>query len=291
MFIPRIGQEVVVGYLDGDPDRPLITGVVYNGEQMPAYNLPGEQTKSYIKTNTSKGGEGYNELRFEDKKDSEQIFVHGQKDMDVCVINDSRENIGHDRHQTIGGEKDGETVGDQIELIYRDKHLKVHRDRVEQIGGNMQLRVGGVASGEGNQDIVVEGVKKEFVGKERHLHVKKDRMVKIDGGDSLSVGGDLQEKAGNNFALEAGLALHIKAGAAMVIEAGAQLSLKVGGNFIDINPAGVFIQGTMVMINSGGAAGSGAGCRPMSPEDPQKANPTAPTAADDSQTGRKSTPF
>jgi type VI secretion system secreted protein VgrG len=291
MFIPRIGQEVVVSYLDGDPDRPLITGVVYNNEQLPAYDPTSESTKSYIKTNSSKGGEGYNELRFEDKKDSEQIFIHGQKDMDVRVLNDSRENIGHDRHQTVGTEKNGEKVGDQIEMIYRDKHLKVNRNRVEHIGGNMQLRVGGIDNGPGDQDIVVEGNKKELVVKDRHLHVKKSRMEKIDGGDSLSVGGDLQEKVGNNYALDAGMAVHIKAGMTLVIEAGTQLSLKVGGNFIDINPAGVFIQGTMVMINSGGAAGTGTGANPMAPTDPQNADPTTPKAADDSQTGQKSTPF
>jgi type VI secretion system secreted protein VgrG len=291
MFIPRVGQEVIVSYLEGDPDRPLVTGVVYNNEQMPAYKLPDEKTKSYLKTNSSKGGEGYNELRFEDKKDSEQIFIHGQKDIDVRVINDSRENIGHDRHQTIGGEKNGQKVGDQFELIYRDQQLKVNRNRVEYIGGNMQLRVGGIDGGAGDQDLCIDGTKKELIGKERHLQVKKDRLTKIGGGDSLSVGGDLQEKVGQNYALDAGQAVHIKAGMSMVLEAGMQLSLKVGGNFIDISPAGVSIQGTMVLINSGGAPGAGAGANPASPNDPQKADPTAPKAADDSKTGKKSTPF
>ncbi|MCC6127143.1 MAG: type VI secretion system tip protein VgrG [Pirellulales bacterium] len=290
MFIPRIGQEVVVSYLEGNPDQPLITGVVYNAEQMPPYTLPDEKTKSYIKTNSSKGGEGYNELRFEDKKGSEQIFVHGQKDMDVRVINDSRENIGHDRHRTIGGEKDGQKVGMQFEEVFVDKYLKVHRNRVEQIGGEMLLRVGGI-DGDGNQEITVEGVKKELIGKESNLHVKADLKEKIDGGQSLTVGGDLQQKVGMNYALEAGMAVHVKAGMTLVIEAGAQLSLKVGGNFIDINPAGVFIQGTMVMINSGGAPGSGAGANPAAPSDPAEVSPPAPDPADDSKTGQKSTPF
>jgi len=291
MFIPRIGQEVVVSYLEGDPDRPLITGVVYNAEQMPPYTLPDEKTKSYLKTNSSKGGEGYNELRFEDKKGSEQIFVHGEKDMDVRVKNDSRENIGHDRHQTIGGEKDGQKQGDQIEMIYRDKHLKVHRNRVEHIGGNMQLRIGGIDGGAGDQDIVVEGTKKEFVAKERHLNVGLNRVENIKGNDSHSVGGDLQEKVALNYAMDAGETIHIKAGMSLVIEAPLQLSLKVGGNFIDISAAGVAIQGTLVMINSGGAPGSGAGSNPSPHSDPQQADPLAPNAADDSKTGQKSTPF
>jgi type VI secretion system secreted protein VgrG len=291
MFIPRIGQEVVVSYLEGDPDRPLVTGVVYNAEQMPPYKLPDEKTKSYLKTNTSKGGDGYNELRFEDKKGSEQIFVHGEKDMDVRVKNDSRENIGHDRHQTIGQEKDGSKQGDQVEMIYRDKHLKVHRNRIEHIGGKMQLRVGGIDGGSGDQDIVVEGTKKELIGKERHLHVKTNRMENIKGNDSLSVGGDLQEKVALNYAMDAGQIVHIKAGMTMILEAGMQLSLKVGGNFIDISPVGVAIQGAMVLINSGGAPGVGPGSNPAPYTDPEQANPTAPKDADDSKTGQKSTPF
>jgi type VI secretion system secreted protein VgrG len=290
MFIPRIGQEVVVSYLEGNPDRPLISGVVYNAEQMPPYTLPDEKTKSYIKTNSSKGGEGYNELRFEDKKGSEQIFVHGQKDMDVRVIHDSRENIGNDRHQIVGGEKDGNKVGFLFEEVYIDKYLKVHRNRSEQIGGDMLLRVGGI-DGDGNQDIVIDGVKKELIEKESHLHVKRDLMEKIDGGQSLTVGGDLQEKVGKNYALEAAMAVHVKAGMTLVVEAGTQLTFKVGGNFIDINPAGVFIQGTMVMINSGGAPGVGAGANPAAPTDPAVAAPPAPRPADDSKTGQKSTPF
>jgi type VI secretion system secreted protein VgrG len=290
MFIPRIGQEVVVSYLEGDPDRPLVTGVVYNAEQMPPYTLPDEKTKSYIKTNTSKGGEGYNELRFEDKKGSEQIFVHGQKDMDVRVINDSRENIGHDRSQTIGGEKDGNKAGDQKEMIYRDKHLKVHRNRVEHIGGKMQLHVGGVDGGTGDQDLQIDGTKTELIGGNKELHVKLDRRVKIDGDDSLNVDGALNRLA-DNYGLDAAKGVYIHSGTTLILEAGVELSLKVGSNFIDINSAGIAIQGTMVMINSGGAPGSGSTIAVEDPVDPKVEDPSPPDAADNSKTGQKSTPF
>jgi len=85
MTIPRIGQEVVVEFLEGDPDRPLVTGVVYNAEQMPHYTLPDEKTKSYVKTNSSMGGDGHNEVRFEDKAGEEQFYMHAQKNMDVSA--------------------------------------------------------------------------------------------------------------------------------------------------------------------------------------------------------------
>ncbi|HEV2762661.1 MAG TPA: type VI secretion system tip protein VgrG, partial [Pyrinomonadaceae bacterium] len=91
MFIPRIGQEVIVDFIEGDPDRPIITGRVYNGGSMPPYALPGEKTKSTIKSYSSKGGGGFNEIRFEDLKGKEQIFVHAEKDEDKRVKNDRKE--------------------------------------------------------------------------------------------------------------------------------------------------------------------------------------------------------
>ena len=117
MYVPRIGQEVVVEFIEGDPDRPLITGSVYNNDQMPHYDLPDEQTKTYIKTNSSKGGEGHNEIMFDDRKDSEQVYVHAQKNMDVRVRNDSKERIYGNRHQVIGWQDD-ETGDKGIEAVY-----------------------------------------------------------------------------------------------------------------------------------------------------------------------------
>lgn len=214
MFIPRVNMEVVVDFLDGDPDRPIITGCVYNPAHMPPYDLPEHKTRSTLKTHSSPGGGGFNELRFEDKKGKEQIFIHAERNEDIFVKQDCMESIGHDRHLTI--------ERDQLEEVKRDKHLTVTGDQKERIGANA----------------------------------------------SLTVGSSLNEKIGQNYAMESGMTVHIKAGMTAVIEAGVQLSLKVGGNFIDINPAGVFIQGTMVMINSGGAAGSAMAANPSTPKKP-----------------------
>ena len=85
MFIPRIGMEVIVDFLEGDPDRPIISGCVYNPQTMPPYTLPDEKTKSTMKSNSSKGGGGFNEIRFEDKKGSEQVFMHADRNKDVRV--------------------------------------------------------------------------------------------------------------------------------------------------------------------------------------------------------------
>ncbi|MDQ6787627.1 MAG: type VI secretion system tip protein VgrG [Acidobacteriota bacterium] len=218
MFIPRIGMEVIVHFLEGDPDQPIITGCVYNAETMPPYTLPDEKTKSTIKSNTSKDGGGFNEFRIEDKKDSEQIFIYGQKNLDVRIKNDAKEIIKHDRHLIV--------ENDQFEKVKKDKHLKIGGDQNEEVTGTV----------------------------------------------SLKVGSNLQEKVGQNYAMDAGMAVHIKAGMSVVIEAGASLTLKVGGSFININPGGVFVKGQFIMLNSGGAAGSGGGSSPTAPTEPKEAD-------------------
>lgn len=199
IHIPRIDQEVIVDFLEGDPDQPIIIGSVYNAREMPPYKLPDEKTKSTVKTRSSKNGtsDNYNEIRFEDKKGSEQIFINAEKDMDTRIENDDRQ------------------------IVKNDRHIIIENDHREKIGNDM----------------------------------------------SIQIGNNLDEKTGTKFAHEAGQEIHLKAGMKVIVEAGVQISLKVGGNFVDISPAGVTIVGTMVLINSGGSAGSGSGASPKDPDE------------------------
>jgi type VI secretion system secreted protein VgrG len=222
MFIPRIGMEVLVHFIGGDPDEPVITGCLYNPDTMPPYTLPDEKTKSTLKTNSSKGGGGFNEFRIEDKKGEEQIFLHGEKNLDIRIKNDAKE------------------------IIKRDRHLIVERDQMEKVKGD------------------------------KHLTVTGNQNEKIDGSLSKKVGGSSQKKVSQKIAYDAGTEIHLKAGMSATIEAGTTLTLKVGGNFININSGGIFISGTMVMINSGGAAGSGSGSSPTAPKDPTEADTANP---------------
>jgi type VI secretion system secreted protein VgrG len=294
-FWPRIGQEVIVDFLEGDPDQPIIVGGVYNAEQMPPYLGEGLDPKhkndpnvSGIKSNTTLGGVGFNEIRFDDTKGKEQVFIHAERNLEMTTKSESLARTYANRHQIIGYEKDGSKGGDQREMVYQDKHLKIHRNQIEQIGDSMQLLVGGVDSGQGNQDIIIKGTKKESIAKDYSLKVTGSRKESVGGGQSLSVGGDQQEKIGKKHAVDAGQEIHLKGGMKVIIEAGVQLSLKGPGGFVDIGPAGVTIQGTMVLINSGGAAGSGSGSNPAGPDTPKEAKPTEPAVADDSKSGQKS---
>jgi type VI secretion system secreted protein VgrG len=287
---------------------------------------PNNPNLSGIKTNTTLGGRGFNELRFNDTKGKQQVFIHAERNMDTRIKSDCLETIGGSRHLTVGGEKDGKKFGDQCEAVFRDKHLHVHRDHIEKIEGNMTLLIGG-ADGGGHQNIIVKDNRNELIEKSYGLHVKKTIVTKADQqyqlttgstyavkvgknahvevvgkrkekvGETqhLTVGQDQQEQVGGNHALEAAGEIHLKAGTNLILEAGLQLTLKVGGNFIDIGPAGISIVGTpAVLINSGGAPGSGSGSSPEEPESPvepplpPEAKPIDPTPADDARTGDKS---
>lgn len=231
IFIPRIGMEVLVHFIEGDPDQPIITGCVYNNDSMPPYTLPDEKTKSGIKSDSSLGGGGFNEWRFEDKKGSEQIFIHGEKDLDVRIKNDRRELIGHDRHLIV--------KNDKHEKIERDSHIIIERDLIEKI--------------------------------ERDYHRKVEGKIafKTDGDFSHDIGGGKSEQVGANYAIDAG-AFNVKA-KTIVLEAETGLTIKVGGNFVSINAGGVQINGTAVLINSGGAALPVMPGSIVPPLDPEKA--------------------
>ena len=122
IYIPRIGMEVLVDFLEGDPDQPIITGCVYNADAMPPYDLPDNKTRSTIKTNSTKGGDGFNEFRFEDLKGSEQIFIHGEKDLDVRIKNDERHWVKADHHFIV--------KGNSRELIEGKEHRTVNGDQM-----------------------------------------------------------------------------------------------------------------------------------------------------------------
>ena len=282
--IPRIGQEVIVEFLEGDPDRPIITGRVYNDEQMPPYALPDNMTRTTFLSRSTKGGgsSNFNELRFEDKKGSEQIFLNAEKDMDHRVENQSREYIGNDRSLIVHA--------NQRELVDADKHGHVKGTHFEKIDGDMSLQVGAKQMEKVGADksIEVDGDQKEKIVGNVSLQVGQDQKEQVGGNVSLQVGQSRNEKVGMTHAMEAGQTIHLKGGMTVIIEAGMQLSLKAAGGFVDIGPAGVTIQGTMVLINSGGAAGSGPGASPQSPASPDAPkDPKDPDIADDGTKGGK----
>lgn len=278
VWVPRMGQEVVVSFLEGDPDRPIVTGRVYNAEQMPPYTLPDHKSVSTFMSRSTKGGgsANFNEIRFEDKKGAEQIFLNAEKDMDLRVEHDSREFIGANRHLIV--------TSNQQELVSGDKHGHVAGKHFEKIEGDMSLQIGGKQMEQvaGDKSVQVASNQKEQIGSNMSLQVGGNLKEEVGGSVSLQVGQSRNEQIGMTHAIEAGQTIHLKAGMNLIIEAGMQLSLVGPGGFVDIGPAGVSIQGTMVLINSGGSPASGPGANPDSADNPDSpVSPNDPDKADD----------
>lgn len=289
MAIPRIGQEVVVDFLEGDPDQPLVVGSVYNQEQMPHYPLPEEKEKSYIKTNSTKGGDGFNELMFDDQAGEERLYLHAEKDKDVVVKNDSREHIYGNRHRIIGDPNNDDKKGNMAELMYGAVIRKIMRHQADWINESRHIYVGG-GTGEdaGICNYVYEVKERKHVGWEgKHLNVEGDCNNQIDGKLSFAVGGEHHETCAG-FALDAGTGDVYVKGMNVIVEGTSSLTIKAGGSFITVGPGGVDIVGPMVNINSGGAPGNGSPPQPTTPEKPQVADDRPPDEAWDSKTGHKS---
>jgi type VI secretion system secreted protein VgrG len=267
LHLPRIGQEVVVEFLEGDPDRPLVTGSVYNDEHMPPYTLPDEQTRSGLRSRSSKGGGGHNEISIDDAKGSEQVTIHAQKDMSTTVLNDQTTSVGNNQSTAVGN--------DQEVTVGRDQVVSAMRDRLTTVGGDNSRTVGQ------NENVLVNADQNVVVAKDRSIRVVgtrsetviRDAVTEVIG--NLRVASktgqlDLQAEAKSvnvfgaesvNLASPATVAASGKsielAGTMSVSIDGQKISLtgkqeivfQVGSNYVKIDPVGVTIFGTLVKIN------------------------------------------
>jgi len=176
--IPRIGMEVLVTFLEGDPDQPLVTGCLYHKEHQVPYDLPANKTRTVFKTLSSPGGGGYNELRIEDRKGAEQIYIHAQRDWDENIEHDQNIRVGHERHDTVEANSYSE--------FRAEEHRTTHADRKTEIRANDHLTVGNT----------------------QHL--------KIGTGQFIEAGNEIHLSSGLKVVLEAGSELTFKAGGSFI---------------------------------------------------------------------------
>lgn len=198
--IPRIGQEVVVEFLEGDPDRPLVTGSVYNQNQMPPYALPDHQTRSGIKSRASQGGSAsnFNELRFDDKKGDEEVYLHAERDLQLHVKND------------------------RVETVLNEQHLSVKKDMLEQFGADHHLKVGG------DQNVEIGG--------SQSIKTGQDWQAKFGTNMAADAGQAIHLKAGMTVVIEAGAQLSLKVGGSFVDIGPAGVT--ISGPMVKINSGG-----------------------------------------------------
>lgn len=144
MQIPRIGQEVIVSFLEGDPDRPIITGRVYNAEQTVPYDLPENATQSGMKSRSSKGGSpaNFNEIRMEDKKGLEQLYIHAERNQDIVVEVDESHSVGHDRNKSIGHNETVTIGNNRLRIVKQEDVLSVGQKKTDSISQSYVIEVG-----------------------------------------------------------------------------------------------------------------------------------------------------
>jgi len=293
-WIPRIGQEVIIDFLEGDPDRPIVTGCVYNAKNRFPYKLPDKKTVSGIKSNSTPGGGGYNEIRFDDQKNSELFAMHSQKDKQELILhdhvkqvqNDEDLSVDHDRKRKVGGDEDITVDGDRRVTIGKDLHLIVKGDVLIKWKGDYDFTLDGDRNEKvsGDQNLKLDGDQSESVGGDYDRSVQGDLKEKISGDRSQTISGDTNEQVQGSFNITVGESNSISAGESVTIFA-PMITLSAGASFITISDEGVTIMGPMVMINSGGAPGTPTPAMPDPPKDPSDAKdpkearkPKTPTA-------------
>ncbi len=232
MHVPRIGQEVIVGFLEGDPDRPIITGRVYNAEQMPPWDLPANATQSGILTRSSKGG-GYgnaNAIRFEDKAGGEQLWIHAEKNQDIEVENDETHWVGHDRTKTIDHDETSHIKHDRTETVDNNETITVHGMRTETVDKNETITIhqNRTETVDLNETIKIGVNRTENVGANETITIGANRTISVGASETATVALQRTHAVGVNESIAIGAAQEVAVGAAQTITVGANQSTSVG---------------------------------------------------------------
>lgn len=239
IHIPRIGQEVIIDFIEGDPDQPIIVGSVYNPETMPPYDLPDNKTQSGVKSRSSKNGTpaNFNEFRFEDKKGSEEVYLHAEKDWTIMVENDKNQIVGHDETHHV--------KHDRTKTVDNDEKSTIIHNRTEEVG-----------SGSDKEKITIKGFREEIVEKNESITIKEDRNRDVIGEHKTSVGKnetnsvtkDRKDNVGGSYTLSVTNEI-TESAKKVTISAGVELVLNGPGGQIKIGADGVTITGVLVKIN------------------------------------------
>jgi type VI secretion system secreted protein VgrG len=249
-----MGQEVVVQFEDGNPDRPIIIGMLYNEAKKHPFDFPANMTQSGIKTNSSKGGGGFHELVFEDKKDEEFVRLQSEKDYKETIKNNAEISIGFEKkdpgdltekiyhHKTTELETGDHTfsvkAGKEVRTIAKTREMTVGEDETISIGANETITVG--------------ADREETVGANETITIGADREETVGGNETITIGGDMTLTVGGKFELDVG--------SDILIKSGSKITLEVGGTTVVIDSSSVTIDSSQITATASGsfeASGSG----------------------------------
>jgi len=257
VWLPRIGQEVIVTFIEGDPDRPIIIGSVYNGTHTPPYTLPDEKTKSTIKSESTIGGGGFNEIRFEDKKGEEEVFIHAQKDHNIVVENNRSATVGANDSVGVGGDRSLSVSGNETIEVTGSCTRTIHAGetlRVEQ-GRNVAVTDGEAQNIQGGRGVEIDGDDRLTVSALRQCEIGGDDNTRVTGCKNTVVETDFNEQAIGNRFIRTDTNLNLKtfgvmdASADQVIISGtSSIQITCGAGTISMDPGGT------ITLDAGGSS-------------------------------------
>ncbi|MDD2124203.1 type VI secretion system tip protein VgrG [Pseudomonas monteilii] len=227
MAIPRIGQDVIIQYVNGDPDQPMITGRTYCGDQLPPYDLPEHKTRMTIKSQTHKG-DGYNELRFEDELGKEEVFIHAQRDKNNIVKHDETTQVGNDRTERVERDETISIGQDRLEDVARDETVSIGQNRAHEVGNDDSLSVGRTHT--------------ITTGKDRIEHVGNHRQDLTKANHTVEIGGHLEQVVAGHSTLQTGEAIRHTT-KVYDIQVSESLTIRSPAGLLRIDGAGITLDG------------------------------------------------
>ncbi|WP_256829950.1 type VI secretion system Vgr family protein [Pseudomonas sp. Pse1] len=232
MAIPRVGQELIISYLDGDPDQPIATGRAYRETNLPPYELPKHKTRMTIKSRTHKGS-GFNELRFEDELGQQEVFIHAEKDKNVHVKHDNTTFVGNDRSEKVERDEKIEIGHDRAENVANDETVNIGRDQRHAVARDRFHYIGH------DHEITIDNNRIECVGNERH--------DKTGTNHHIQTGGNVDHKVQSDYRLSAGRSIEQKT-TCFEVKAGQRIVLKAPGGTLILDESGITLDGLLINI-------------------------------------------
>jgi type VI secretion system secreted protein VgrG len=234
MHIPRIGQEVIVSFLEGDPDRPIITGRVYNAAEMPPYDLPANKSQSGIKSRSTLGGSpaNFNEIRFEDKMGSEMLTIHAEKDQEISVEHDESHTVGHDRTKGIGHDETTTVGNNRTETVGNNEQITIGVNRTEKVGANESITIGAnrTISVGASESATVALQRTHNVGINETITVGAAQTITVGAAQTITVGAAQAETVGADQTINVGANRSVSTGSNQSVSVGSAASMSIGAD-------------------------------------------------------------
>ncbi|PYE85157.1 type VI secretion system Vgr family protein, partial [Phyllobacterium leguminum] len=254
MAIPRIGQEVIVDFLEGDPDQPIVIGRTYHARNRPPYKLPDHKTKMVIRSDTHKGN-GFNEISFEDEAGREKIYVHGQKDQEIHIENNRSKRIDNNQSESVGHNKSIEVGNNHHEVIGGNMTLMVGPNVLQKfVTGKFKAftdKIGGLANKLGIPDILNMGEGNLIigVGKNKAETVMVSSTEVVGGAKTVAVGGGMQIAVGGVLNQAIAIGAYEEVGQNKVVVAGKRMEFVCGKSMIQLNEDGtIILEGVKILL-------------------------------------------